>query len=76
MGANANLVVQHTHSEKKGQSERASLLVSSMENLASSVKLQQREVRVYHEYGDSMQELVGKCMARLYSLEGLERKTH
>ncbi|CAL5321778.1 unnamed protein product [Camellia sinensis] len=58
--------------QKKGQSERALLLASSMDNLASSVKLQQRQVRVHHEYGDSTQELVGKCMARLYSLEGLD----
>lgn len=33
--------------QKKGQSEGASKLASSMENLASSVKSQQREVRVY-----------------------------
>ncbi|GMP46302.1 hypothetical protein CsSME_00014510 [Camellia sinensis var. sinensis] len=39
--ANANSVAQHTHSGKKGQSVGASLLASSMENLASSVKLQQ-----------------------------------
>ncbi|CAL5385005.1 unnamed protein product [Camellia sinensis] len=45
-----------------------------MENLASSVKLQQREVRVHHDYGDSTQELIDKCMTRLYSLEGLDRK--
>ncbi|GMP45773.1 hypothetical protein CsSME_00014173 [Camellia sinensis var. sinensis] len=43
-----------------------------MENLASSVKLQQREVRVHHDYGDSTQELIDKCMTRLYSLEALD----
>ncbi|CAL5391448.1 unnamed protein product [Camellia sinensis] len=57
---------------KKGQSEGASLLASSMENPASSVKLQQREVRVYDDYGDSTQELIDKCVTRLYSLEGLD----
>ncbi|CAL5421868.1 unnamed protein product [Camellia sinensis] len=62
-----------THPQwKKGQSEGASLLASSMENLASSVKLQQREVHVRHDYGDSTQELIDKCMRRLYSLEGLD----
>ncbi|GMQ04275.1 hypothetical protein CsSME_00049741 [Camellia sinensis var. sinensis] len=43
-----------------------------MENLASSVKLQQREVCVHHEYGDSTQDCIRKCMATLYSLEGLD----
>ncbi|CAL5419483.1 unnamed protein product [Camellia sinensis] len=63
------------HSQrKKGQSVGASLLVSSMENLASSVKLQQREVRVHHEYGDSASDCIRKCMARLYSLQGLDRQ--
>lgn len=48
-----------THPQrKKGQSEGASLLANSMENLASSVRLQQREVRVRHDYGDSTQELI------------------
>ncbi|GMQ02313.1 hypothetical protein CsSME_00048605 [Camellia sinensis var. sinensis] len=62
-----------THSQrKKGQSVGALLLASSMENLASSVKLQQREVRVHHEYGDSASDCIRKCMARLYSLEGLD----
>ncbi|CAL5327225.1 unnamed protein product [Camellia sinensis] len=62
-----------THSQrKKGQSVGALLLVSSMENLASSVKLQQREVRMHHEYGDSASDCIRKCMARLYSLEGLD----
>ncbi|CAL5376153.1 unnamed protein product [Camellia sinensis] len=46
------------------------MLASSMENLASSVKLQ-RQIRVRHDYGDSTQELIDKCMTRLYSLEGL-----
>ncbi|KAI8007300.1 L10-interacting MYB domain-containing protein [Camellia lanceoleosa] len=73
-GANANAVAQHTRSGKKGQSVGASLLASSMENLASSVKLQQREVRVHHEYGDSASDCIRKCMARLYSLKGLDRK--
>ncbi|CAL5367080.1 unnamed protein product [Camellia sinensis] len=50
----------------------ASPLASSMENLASSVKLQQREVRVRHDYGDSTQDLIDKCMRRLYSLERLD----
>ncbi|CAL5420295.1 unnamed protein product [Camellia sinensis] len=57
---------------KKWQSEGASLLASSMENLASSVKLQQRDVRVHHEYGDSASNCIRKCMARLYSLQGLD----
>ncbi|GMP82358.1 hypothetical protein CsSME_00036698 [Camellia sinensis var. sinensis] len=57
---------------KKGQSEGASLLASSMENLASSVKLQQRKVHVRHDYRDSTQDLIDKCMRRLYSLEGLD----
>ncbi|CAL5374366.1 unnamed protein product [Camellia sinensis] len=57
---------------KKWQSEGASLLASSMENLASLVKLQQREVRVHHDYGDSTQDLIDKCMRNLYSLEGLD----
>ncbi|GMP46843.1 hypothetical protein CsSME_00014846 [Camellia sinensis var. sinensis] len=43
-----------------------------MENLTSSVKLQQREVCVRHDYGDSTQDLIDKCMIRLYSLEGLD----
>ncbi|CAL5439222.1 unnamed protein product [Camellia sinensis] len=64
-----------THSQrKKGQSVGALLLVSSMENLVSLVKLQQREVRVHHEYGDSASNCIRKCMARLYSLEGLDRQ--
>ncbi|KAI7998601.1 hypothetical protein LOK49_LG10G00108 [Camellia lanceoleosa] len=42
-----------------------------MENLASSVKLQQREFHVRHDYGDLTQDLIDKCMRRLYSLEGL-----
>ncbi|CAL5363182.1 unnamed protein product [Camellia sinensis] len=64
-----------THSQwKKGQSVGASLLASSMENLASSVKLQQREVRVHHEYGDSASDCIRNCMARLYSLQGLDRQ--
>ncbi|XP_028127281.1 uncharacterized protein LOC114323801 [Camellia sinensis] len=43
-----------THPQRKrGQSEGASLLASSMENLASSVKLQQRQIRVSHDYADS-----------------------
>ncbi|GMP34181.1 hypothetical protein CsSME_00007160 [Camellia sinensis var. sinensis] len=45
-----------------------------MENLASSVKLQQREVRVHHEYGDSASDCIRNCMARLYSLQGLDRQ--
>ncbi|CAL5338648.1 unnamed protein product [Camellia sinensis] len=57
---------------KKGQSEEASLLASSMENLTSSVKLQQRKVRVRHDYRDLTQDLIDKCMRRLYSLEGLD----
>ncbi|CAL5393820.1 unnamed protein product [Camellia sinensis] len=62
-----------THPQrKKGQSEGASLLASSMENLASSVKLQQRQIRVSHEYADSAQSLIQKCIRRLYSLEGLD----
>ncbi|KAI8015288.1 L10-interacting MYB domain-containing protein [Camellia lanceoleosa] len=62
-----------THRQrKKGQSEGASLLASSMENLASSVKLQQREIRVSHDYADSAQALIDRCMTRLYSLEGLD----
>ncbi|KAI7998445.1 L10-interacting MYB domain-containing protein [Camellia lanceoleosa] len=62
-----------THPQrKKGQSEGASLLASSMENLASSVKLQQRQIRVSHDYADSAQQLIQKCMTRLYSLEGLD----
>ncbi|CAL5439192.1 unnamed protein product [Camellia sinensis] len=60
--------------QKKGQSVGALLLVSSMENLASSVKLQQREVRVHHEYGDSASNCICKCTSRLYSLEGLDRQ--
>ncbi|CAL5324985.1 unnamed protein product [Camellia sinensis] len=64
-----------THSQrKKEQSVGASLLASSMENLASSVKLQQREVRVHHEYGDSASDCIPNCMARLYSLQGLDRQ--
>ncbi|GMP33125.1 hypothetical protein CsSME_00006585 [Camellia sinensis var. sinensis] len=43
-----------------------------MENLATLVKLQQREVRLRHDYGDSTQDLIDKCMRRLYSLEGLD----
>ncbi|CAL5418734.1 unnamed protein product [Camellia sinensis] len=43
-----------------------------MENLASSIKLQQRKVRVRHDYRDSTQDLIDKCMRRLYSLEGLD----
>ncbi|GMP64967.1 hypothetical protein CsSME_00025973 [Camellia sinensis var. sinensis] len=43
-----------------------------MENLASSVKLQQRQIRVSHDYADSAQQLIEKCMTRLYSLEGLD----
>ncbi|GMP98081.1 hypothetical protein CsSME_00046102 [Camellia sinensis var. sinensis] len=66
-------VCRTTHEQrKKDQSEGASKLASSMENLAFSVKLQQREVRVYHDYGNSTQELVGKCLTRLYSLQGLD----
>ncbi|XP_028051272.1 uncharacterized protein LOC114255931 [Camellia sinensis] len=62
-----------THPQRKrGQSEGASLLASSMENLASSVKLQQRQIRVSHDYADSAQQLIEKCMTRLYSLEGLD----
>ncbi|GMP77601.1 hypothetical protein CsSME_00033825 [Camellia sinensis var. sinensis] len=62
-----------THPQwKKGQSEGASLLASSMENLASSVKLQQRQIHVSHDYADSAQQLIEKCMTRLYSLEGLD----
>ncbi|GMP82558.1 hypothetical protein CsSME_00036807 [Camellia sinensis var. sinensis] len=62
-----------THPQRKrGQSEGASLLASSMENLASSVKLQQRQIRVSHDYADSAQHLIQKCMTRLYSLEGLD----
>ncbi|KAI8022847.1 hypothetical protein LOK49_LG03G03376 [Camellia lanceoleosa] len=45
-----------------------------MENLASSIKLQQREVRVHHEYGDSALDCIRKCMARLYSLQGLDQQ--
>ncbi|CAL5427880.1 unnamed protein product [Camellia sinensis] len=64
-----------THSQrKKGQSVGASLLASSMENLVSSVKLQQREVRVHHKYGDSASDCIRNCMARLYSLQGLDRQ--
>ncbi|KAI7985047.1 L10-interacting MYB domain-containing protein [Camellia lanceoleosa] len=59
---------------KKGQNVGASLLASSMENLASSVKLQQQEVRVHHEYIDSASDCIRKCMARLYSLQGLDRQ--
>ncbi|KAL7163777.1 hypothetical protein ACSBR2_039825 [Camellia fascicularis] len=41
-----------THGQrKKGQSDGASKLASSMENLASSVKSQQRDVQVHHDYG-------------------------
>ncbi|GMP57088.1 hypothetical protein CsSME_00021324 [Camellia sinensis var. sinensis] len=62
-----------THPQwKKGQSEGALLLASSMKNLASSVKLQQREVRVHHKYGDSASDCTRKCMAWLYSLQGLD----
>ncbi|CAL5337124.1 unnamed protein product [Camellia sinensis] len=43
-----------------------------MENLTSSVKLQQREVCMHHDYGDSTQELIDECMTRLYTLEGLD----
>ncbi|KAI8009284.1 hypothetical protein LOK49_LG06G03448 [Camellia lanceoleosa] len=43
-----------------------------MKNLASSVKLQQQEVRVHHEYGDSASDCIRKCMAWLYSLQGLD----
>ncbi|CAL5356740.1 unnamed protein product [Camellia sinensis] len=66
-------VCRTTHEQrKKDQSEGASKLASSMENLAFSVKLQQREVRVHHDYRNSTQELVGKCLTRLYSLQGLD----
>ncbi|KAL7175880.1 hypothetical protein ACSBR2_029454 [Camellia fascicularis] len=52
-----------THEQrKKGQSEGASKLASSMENLASLVKSQQRDIR----------ELIDKCLAKLYSLQGLD----
>ncbi|CAL5416549.1 unnamed protein product [Camellia sinensis] len=62
-----------THPQwKKGQSEGASLLASSMENLASSVKLQQRQIHVSHDYADLAQQLIEKCMTRLCSLEGLD----
>ncbi|CAL5391943.1 unnamed protein product [Camellia sinensis] len=43
-----------------------------MENLASSIKLQQREVCMHHDYGDSTQKLINKCMTWLYTLEGLD----
>ncbi|GMP95342.1 hypothetical protein CsSME_00044427 [Camellia sinensis var. sinensis] len=43
-----------------------------MENIVSSVKSQQCQVRVHHDYGISMQEVIGKCLARLYSLHGLD----
>ncbi|THG08710.1 hypothetical protein TEA_024112 [Camellia sinensis var. sinensis] len=43
-----------------------------MENLASSVKLQEREVHVHHDYGDLRQDVINKCMRRLYSLEGMD----
>lgn len=56
---------------KKWQSEGASKLVSSMENLASLVKSQQREVRVHHDYPHSTPELIGKCLAKVYSLNSL-----
>ncbi|CAL5329483.1 unnamed protein product [Camellia sinensis] len=62
-----------THPQRKrGQSEGVSLLASSMENLASSVKLQQRQIHISHDYADSAQQLIEKCMTRLYSLEGLD----
>ncbi|THG03691.1 hypothetical protein TEA_018363 [Camellia sinensis var. sinensis] len=62
-----------THPQRKrGQSEGASLLASSMENLASSVKLQRRQIRVSHDYANSAQHLIQKCMTRLHSLEGLD----
>lgn len=62
-----------THEQrKKGQSEGASKLASSMENLASLVKSQQRHIRVHHDYENSMQELIDKCLAKLYSLQGLD----
>ncbi|KAI8000993.1 hypothetical protein LOK49_LG09G01787 [Camellia lanceoleosa] len=57
--------------QKKGQSEGASKLASSMENLASSVKSQQWEVRVHHDYPHLTPEVIGNCLARLYSLNGL-----
>ncbi|GMP43628.1 hypothetical protein CsSME_00012912 [Camellia sinensis var. sinensis] len=42
-----------------------------MENLVSSVKSQQREVRVHHDYPHSTLKVIGNCLARLYSLNGL-----
>ncbi|CAL5387057.1 unnamed protein product [Camellia sinensis] len=57
--------------QKKGQSEGASKLASSMENLVLSVKSQQREVRVHHDYPHLTPEVIGKCLARLHSLNGL-----
>ncbi|KAI8028913.1 hypothetical protein LOK49_LG01G00412 [Camellia lanceoleosa] len=72
-GGSKRKISRTTHPQrKKEQSEGASLLASSIENLASSVTLQKREVRVHHDYGDSTQELIDKCMTRLYSLEGLD----
>ncbi|CAL5387019.1 unnamed protein product [Camellia sinensis] len=57
--------------QKKGQSNGALKLASSMENLVSSVKSQQREVRVHHDYPHLTPEVIGKCLARLHSLNGL-----
>ncbi|KAL7192875.1 hypothetical protein ACSBR2_024646 [Camellia fascicularis] len=56
---------------KKGQSEGASKFASSIENLALSIKSQQREVRVHHDYPHSTPEVIGKCLARWYSLNDL-----
>ncbi|CAL5402099.1 unnamed protein product [Camellia sinensis] len=72
-GMNKRKLPGPTHPQrKKRQSEGASLLASSIENLASSVKLQQRQICISHDYADSAQQLIEKCITRLYSLEGLD----
>ncbi|CAL5356189.1 hypothetical protein CsSME_00045067 [Camellia sinensis var. sinensis] len=42
-----------------------------MENLALSVKSQQCEVRVHHDYPHLTPKVIGKCLARVYSFNGL-----
>ncbi|CAL5426831.1 unnamed protein product [Camellia sinensis] len=46
--------------QKKGQSEGSLKLASSIENLALSVKSQQLEVRVHHDYPHLTPEVIGK----------------